>query len=71
MAQKRSVSPDGLISDAERGVARKFQDGYTYDEALNTLGFGKYQKMLFVLTGAVWAADAMEVMLLTFFNTRA
>jgi len=66
MAANRSVSPDGLITAAERGVARKFQNGYTYDEALNSLGFGKYQKMLFVLTGAVWAADAMEVMLLTF-----
>lgn len=59
-------SPDDLISGAEKVEKRKFQDGYTYDEALNELGFGKYQKMLFVLTGAVWAADAMEIMLLTF-----
>lgn len=38
----------------------------TLDEALNQVGFGKFQTKLMVLCGLGWAADAMEVMLIAF-----
>eukprot|EP00494_Astrolonche_serrata_P023793 UN24051 len=40
--------------------------GWTYDEGLSMVGFGPFQYKLCVLTGAVWCADAMEIMLLSF-----
>ena len=45
---------------------------YTVDEAIDAIGggsycgVGKFQFRLLFMTGAVWAADAMEMMLLSF-----
>ncbi|CAN6444897.1 unnamed protein product [Victoria cruziana] len=39
---------------------------YTVDDALLVLGFGKFQMLLLAYAGMGWAADAMEVMLLSF-----
>jgi len=58
--------PDGLLSDKNQEVTADVEGDYTYDEALEAIGFGYFQKRVFALTGAVWFADAMEVMLLTF-----
>ncbi|XP_074319277.1 organic cation/carnitine transporter 7-like isoform X2 [Silene latifolia] len=40
--------------------------GYSVDEALVTMGFGKLQYMVFIYAGMGWVADAMEIMLLSF-----
>ncbi|KAF3783423.1 Solute carrier family 22 member 6-B [Nymphaea thermarum] len=39
---------------------------YTVDDALLVLGFGKFQMFLLAYAGMGWAADAMEMMLLSF-----
>eukprot|EP01083_Nonionella_stella_P123299 371473_1 len=39
---------------------------YTIDEAISHIGNGKFQYQLMLLTGGIWAADAMEMMLLSF-----
>jgi MFS family permease len=39
---------------------------FTVDDAVNEVGFGRFQVMMLLLCGAVWAADAMEMMLLSF-----
>ncbi|KAM7480720.1 hypothetical protein LguiB_005303 [Lonicera macranthoides] len=39
---------------------------YTLDEALSTIGFGKFQGFVFAYAGLGWVADAMEMMLLSF-----
>ncbi|CAJ0941601.1 unnamed protein product, partial [Mesorhabditis belari] len=38
---------------------------YTVDDAVEHLGFGKFQLKLSILTGIAWMADAMEMMLLS------
>lgn len=38
---------------------------YTVDEAVEYLGFGRFQLTLSFLTGLAWMADAMEMMILS------
>ncbi len=38
----------------------------TFEEAINHIGFGRFQTRLMVLCGLGWAADAMEVLLISF-----
>ncbi|KAJ8763496.1 hypothetical protein K2173_002379 [Erythroxylum novogranatense] len=39
---------------------------YTVDEALASLGFGKFQVLVLVYAGMGWVSDAMEMMILSF-----
>ena len=34
-------------------------------KVIEKIGFGKYQFFIFIITGLLWMADAMEVMLLS------
>ncbi len=38
----------------------------TYDQAIETVGFGRFQRKLMWVCGLGWAADAMEVLLIAF-----
>ena len=40
-------------------------DSFTVSQAVNTLGFGKFQIILSFVTGLCWMADSMEVMILS------
>ncbi|MFS7981525.1 putative major facilitator, sugar transporter, major facilitator superfamily [Helianthus anomalus] len=40
--------------------------GYTLDEALCAIGFGRFQYIVLAYSGLGWVAEAMEVMLLSF-----
>ncbi|GFQ06269.1 organic cation/carnitine transporter 7 [Phtheirospermum japonicum] len=42
---------------------------YTLDEALETVGFGKYQGLLLAYGAFGWIADAMEMMILSFIGS--
>ncbi|KAK9784698.1 hypothetical protein WJX73_003774 [Symbiochloris irregularis] len=42
------------------------EEKYTVAQAIDHIGFGRYQVALLVYAGCVWAADAMEMMLLSF-----
>jgi putative MFS transporter len=39
---------------------------WTFDEAIQQVGFGAFQRKLMVICGLGWAADAMEVLLISF-----
>lgn len=39
---------------------------YTVDEALLSLGFGKFQTLVLAYAGIGWLSEAMEIMLLSF-----
>lgn len=39
---------------------------FTIDEALSFMGFGRFQFEMYILTGTIFMADAMEIMLLSF-----
>lgn len=54
--------PDQSNSTPVENITR---DKYTLDEAINLIGFGKAQMVLSVMTGVVWMADAMELMILS------
>lgn len=38
---------------------------YTIDDAIDTIGFGPFQGLIFVFCGLLWIADAMELMILS------
>jgi len=38
----------------------------SFDDAIQTVGFGRFQTKLMILCGLGWAADAMEVLLISF-----
>lgn len=38
----------------------------TFDDAIQRVGYGRFQKKLMILCGLGWAADAMEVLLISF-----
>ncbi|CAL1373886.1 unnamed protein product [Linum trigynum] len=40
--------------------------GYSVDEALLALGFGKFQTLIFLYAGMGWLTEAMEMMILSF-----
>ncbi|XP_076108218.1 synaptic vesicle 2-related protein-like [Mytilus galloprovincialis] len=40
------------------------EDTYTIQQAIDNIGFGKFQVKLSILTGFAWMADAMEMMIL-------
>ena len=42
-----------------------FLDTFTVSQAINALGFGKFQVMLSLFTGLCWMADSMEMMILS------
>ncbi len=39
---------------------------WTLEEAIEAIGFGRFQKKLLLICGAGWAADAMEVLIIAF-----
>lgn len=46
-----------------------FEPEFTLDEALTTIGFGRYQYLLLVYGGLGWIAEAMEMMILSFIGS--
>ena len=39
---------------------------YTVDQALSSMGFGKFQGLVLAYAGLGWVAEAMEIMILSF-----
>ncbi len=37
-----------------------------YDDVIDEIGFGPFQRKLMVICGVGWAADAMQVLLISF-----
>lgn len=56
------VDKDMVRSDA-RGETGST---YTLDEALQVLGFGRFQVAMLLYAGLAWLGDAMEMLLLSF-----
>uniref|UniRef100_A0A0K0DVX3 MFS domain-containing protein n=1 Tax=Strongyloides stercoralis TaxID=6248 RepID=A0A0K0DVX3_STRER len=78
--QLKSANEDGSVKyegfDKENGEVeiktgdggdKKTPDGnsFTVDDAIEFLGFGKFQVKISLLTGLAWMADAMEMMILS------
>lgn len=43
------------------------ESGYfTVNRAIDVVGFGRFQWKVLFLTGAIWSADAMEIMFIAF-----
>ncbi|KAI4387512.1 hypothetical protein MLD38_005340 [Melastoma candidum] len=55
------------MSSGSRAVGDRIPwDTYTVDEALISVGFGKFQVLILCYAGLGWISEAMEVMLLSF-----
>jgi len=50
----------------EKSNSEDTKEFYTIDEAIECVGFGRFQVGLLFMCGMCWAADAMEMMLLSF-----
>ncbi|EIE20417.1 MFS general substrate transporter [Coccomyxa subellipsoidea C-169] len=57
---------DGMPQDVEQGGDADEGPTYTVGEALDCIGFGRFQGMVLFYCGCAWAADAVEMMLLSF-----
>ncbi|CAL8115612.1 unnamed protein product [Orchesella dallaii] len=60
---KREHHSDIEMTAAVSGVVP--DDTFTVSQAINALGFGKFQVMLSLFTGLCWMADSMEMMILS------
>lgn len=47
-------------------IAAAAQNIWSVDKVIFEIGTGRYQYFVFAITGIIWAADAMEMMLLSF-----
>ncbi|CAG7731972.1 unnamed protein product [Allacma fusca] len=59
----RDPGSDIEMTAAVSGVVP--DDTFTVSQAINALGFGKFQVMLSLFTGLCWMADSMEMMILS------
>ena len=58
----------GKIKDKRRKIScykMAAEHSYTVEEAIEHIGFGRFQYKLSLLTGCAWMADAMELMILS------
>ncbi|KAL8604650.1 hypothetical protein ACOMHN_013430 [Nucella lapillus] len=62
--QPHSPEGGGDMTDLASVGARDSDETYTVEQAIDQIGFGKFQIKLSVLTGFAWMADAMEMMIL-------
>ncbi|CAM6017667.1 unnamed protein product [Sphagnum balticum] len=63
------VQSQGLDPGTDEGVLHN--RCITVDEAIETIGFGKFQLGMLAYTGLVWLADAAEMILLSFIGPAA
>ena len=55
-----------MLSSQQAADDNKEDKLYTVDEALSMIGLGPFQWKILLVTGTLWAADAIEIMILTF-----
>ncbi|XP_070787155.1 synaptic vesicle 2-related protein-like, partial [Enoplosus armatus] len=58
------VDSEGKES-ASRSAVDQTEETFTVDDALEAIGFGKFQWKISLLTGLSWVGDAMEMMILS------
>ena len=56
---------DDAPSDTYTKLGNLTEESFTVEEAVESIGFGRFQWKLSVLTGCAWMADAMELMILS------
>jgi hypothetical protein len=59
------VEPADANDQQQGGNNDGVPDVFTVDDAVEYLGFGRFQLLLALLTGLAWMADAMEIMILS------
>jgi len=59
-----SKTPPPYSEDDSQGIRIDNPPKYTIDEALDKMGYGPFQLILFIFCGLIWMADAMELMIL-------
>ncbi|KAL3041750.1 hypothetical protein OYC64_019848 [Pagothenia borchgrevinki] len=64
-----TIASAGVDSEGRRSATMsgldQHEETFTVDEALEAIGFGKFQWKMSVVTGLSWVADAMEMMILS------
>ncbi|XP_022050281.2 synaptic vesicle 2-related protein [Acanthochromis polyacanthus] len=55
----------GGAQSASSSGSHKIEETFTVDDALEAIGFGKFQWKISLFTGLSWVADAMEMMILS------
>lgn len=60
-----NLPQDDVPSDTYTKLGNLTKETFTVEEAVESIGFGRFQWKLSILTGCAWMADAMELMLLS------
>ncbi|XP_074547072.1 synaptic vesicle 2-related protein [Halichoeres trimaculatus] len=60
-----SAVDTGIRKSASRSGVQKPQDTFTVQDALEAIGYGKFQWKICLITGLSWIGDAMEMMILS------
>ncbi|XP_053195452.1 synaptic vesicle 2-related protein [Scomber japonicus] len=60
-----TIAAERVNSAGRESASNKTEETFTLDEALEAVGFGKFQWKISLLTGLSWIADAMEMMILS------
>lgn len=60
-----TVAQDENVTISKSFSNDSYTETYTIQQAIDRLGFGKFQVKLSILTGFAWMADAMEMMILS------
>ena len=69
-----TTEEEGANAGAERifvGQSNISVNEYTVEQAIDYIGFGKFQMVFLAVTGLSWLCDAMEMMLLSFIGPAA
>ncbi|KAL3696732.1 hypothetical protein R1sor_010808 [Riccia sorocarpa] len=66
---KAGIGSSSDISDSDVQIPTELE--YTAEDAIDHIGFGKYQLLLVVYVGLSWVADAAEMILLSFIGPAA
>lgn len=62
LSKSFTTSEDNVVS---RQKSKHTEQTYTIDDAIDKMGFGPFQLLIYFFCGFLWIADAMEVMILS------
>ena len=61
-----AIAPGSVQCEHQDTMAELAASKYTVEEALEHIGFGRTQVIMFLFVGTAWAGDGMEMMLLSY-----
>eukprot|EP01101_Sappina_pedata_P005667 TRINITY_DN2650_c0_g1_i1.p1 TRINITY_DN2650_c0_g1~~TRINITY_DN2650_c0_g1_i1.p1 ORF type:complete len:118 (-),score=28.34 TRINITY_DN2650_c0_g1_i1:108-461(-) len=67
LSEERQSSPDILVDD-QANLRDDLSSSMTCEDAIEKVGFGRFQILMLFFAGFCWIGDAIELMLLSFLS---